>query len=174
MEQDQVAVEEPQTKDELLAEMKVATDAGDWRAVSKISSKIAKLVTSEEKAEKDAKLEKLVGVTADIKGRIDKVVGKLVADLPEDILEVMDGVWYSQDFESTETACKVSKGAVRKSGGGGGGKNFAVSTTELLKQHGSELMGETGKTYQEAYDEDTGGNSRYKVRVNLLKLAGIS
>ena len=174
MEESQVVVEEPQTKDELLAEMKVATDAGDWRAVSKISSKIAKLVATEEKAEKDLKLEKLVGVTADIKGKIAKVVTKFVADLPQEILEIMDGVWYSQDFESTETACKVTKGAVRKSGGGGGGKNFAITTAELLKQHGTDLMKDSNKSYQEAYDEDTGGNSRYKIRVKLLKLAGIS
>lgn len=163
------------TKDELLAEIKVAAEAGDWKAVSKVSSQIAKVVAGEEKAEKVEKEAALAGVTEDIKKALDKTVAKFIEAINPITLEAMDGVWYSQDFGEQLTTCRIVKGAVRKgSTGGGGGKKFSITTNDLLTKHGSELMGDTGKTFQEAYDEDTGGNSRYKVRMKLLKADGLS
>lgn len=164
-----------QSKDELLAEMKTATDSGDWKAVSKISAKIAKLVAGEEKAEKEAKQEALKGTTEDVKKVLDKAVAKFIEALDPATLEAMDGVWYSQDFGEALTTCRIVKGAVRKGGtGGGGGKKFNITTKELLDKHGTELMGDSGMTFQEAYDADTGGNARYKVRMKLIKAEGIS
>jgi len=170
----EVAPEKVQTKAELLAEMKVATDAGDWKAVSKISAKIAKVVATEEKAEKDAKLAVIATTTEIFKKAMDKTVATLIKDVDPELLKVMDGVWYVNDFGEKLTTCRLVKGAVRKAGGGGGGKKFSISTTELLSKHGSEMMGDSGKTFQEAYDADTGGNSRYKVRMKLLKADGLS
>lgn len=163
------------SKDELLAEMKKATDAGDWKAVSKISSKIAKAVATEEKSEREAKLKVLVDVESRIKGAITKVVDKITGELDRETLDLMDGVWYVNDFSEALTSCRLIKGAARKGGGGGGGggKKFSITTKELLDKHGSELMGDTGKTFQENYDLDTGGNARYKVRMKLLKLEGL-
>ncbi|MCW4050966.1 MAG: hypothetical protein NWE89_14650 [Candidatus Bathyarchaeota archaeon] len=160
------------TKKQLLAEMKTATDAGDWKAVSKISSEIAKAVAADEKAEKDAKLAVVSQLTNEVKGLFDTLVAQLNA---EHKLDACDGVWYSSDFGEKLTTCRLLKGAARKSGGGsGGGKKFSITTHELLAKHGSEMMGESGKTFLEAYDEDTGGNSRYKVRMKLLKAEGLS
>lgn len=164
------------TKDQLLAEMKVATDAGDWKAVSKISSEIAKTVASDEKAEKEAKQNALVAVTDVVKVALDKAVDKIIGTLTPDELEAMDGVWYSRDFGEQLTTCRLSKGAVRKAGGGGGGgKKFNITTNKLLEDHGSKMMGDSGKTFKKAYDDaGTDGNARYKVRMKLLKVAGLS
>lgn len=162
------------TQKELLAEMKVATDAGDWKGVSKISSQIAKVVKAEESAEKDAKEATLAEVTKSVKAAIDKVVNKIVesmAGTPE--LEAMDGVWYSWDFGETLVTCRVVKSAKRKSGGGGGGKKFNITTNELLEKHGDEEY-KDGESFKSAYESNTDGNSRYKIRMKLLKAEGLS
>lgn len=162
------------SKDELLAEMKEATDAGDWKKVSKISSKIAKAVASEEKGEREAAQKLLQDVTEVVKARIDKLVTKIVDELEPDVVKAMSGVWYVNDFGEKLTSCRLVKGAARKGGGGGGGKKFSITTKELLDKHGTEIMGDTGKSYQENYDADTNGNSRYKIRMKLLKAEGLS
>lgn len=162
------------SKDELLAEMQVAMDSGDFKAVSKISSKIAKAVVAEEKAEKDARLAVIAGVTETVKAKLDGAVAKIVDGLEKEILEAMDGVWYVNDFAESLTTCRLVKGAVRKGGGGGGGKKFSITTKDLLERHGAEQMGDSGQTFQEAYDSDTNGNARYKVRVKMLKAEGLS
>ena len=162
------------TKDELLAEMKTAMDTGDFKAVSKISSKIAKAQAVDEKAEKEAKQAVVAGVTEQVKTKLDGVIAKVVKDLDEDVLEAMDGVWYVNDFAESLTSCRLVKGAARKGGGGGGGKKFSITTKDLLEAHGAEQMGDSGQTFQEAYDADTNGNARYKVRMKLLKAHGLS
>ena len=165
---------EVKTKDQLLAELDKAMKSGEWKQISKISSEIAKVQAGAEKAAKDANQAALVGITEQIKGILDKAVAKFIDTVDGELLGVMDGVWYAQDFGENLTSCRVSKGAARKSGGGGGGTKFNVSTSELLSRHGSEMMGDSGKTFQQAYDEDTGGNARYKVRMKLLKAEGLS
>lgn len=162
------------SKDDLLAQMKEATDAGDWKAMSKISSKVAKIVATEDKAEKDVQLKILEDTTVHIKSTLDKVVNKIVDGLDKEVLDAMSGVWYVNDFGEALTTCRLVKGAARKGGGGGGGKKFSISTKELLDKHGAEQMGDSGMTFQEAYDSDTGGNARYKVRMKLLKAEGVS
>ena len=167
------------TQDKLLAEMRAAVDQGDFKAVSKISSEIAKLVAAEEKAEKDAKATLLITTTGDVKKTLDKAVSKIIETLDPAILAAMQGIWYANDFGEALTSCKLVKGAVRKAGGGGGGgKKFNITTNELLSQFGGEIMNkETGETYQQAHDSYTGegsGNKRYNVSIKLLKLAGIS
>ena len=148
--------DETKTKDQLLAELKTALDSGDFKAVAKVSREIDKLTVGEEKAEKEAKLAVVTDLTAKVKKVLDKALGTI--DFPPEA----DGVWYSNDFGEALTSCRLVKGAVRKAsgGGGGGGKKFSISTNELLQRHGSDEMGESGKTFQEAYDEDTAGNSR--------------
>ena len=166
-------------KEQLLAQMKEATDKNDWKAVSKISSQIAKVVVAEEKAVKDAQLAAVAGLTEDIKKIIDKAITKWVDGLPQEQVEALDGVWYGQEFGGV-TSCKVVKGAVRTSGGGGGGgKKFAISTNDLLAQHGDKVIetgDDQGKTFNEAYAalEKADGNGRYRIRMKLLKVAGLS
>jgi len=168
---------EVKTQDQLLADMRAALDTGDFKAVSKISSEIAKMVAATEKVEKDAKLAALVGTTKKVMGILDNAVKKLV-DSGE--LDEADGIWFAFDFgEKREyginPSCRLVKVARRTGGTGGGGKKFSISTNELLGKHGSEIMNkETGQTFQEAYDADTGGNARYAIRGKLLKLEGLS
>ena len=159
------------SKKQLLADMKQAMDSGDFKAVSKVSSAIAKIVADEDKAEKEAKLAAVVGLTEDVKARFDALVVELNKT---GTLDACDGVWYSNDFGEKLTTCRLLKGATRKAGGGGGGKKFNITTNDLLAKHGSEMMGDSGVTFQEAYDANTDGNSRYKVRMKLLKAEGLS
>lgn len=168
-------IDETKTKDQLLVDLKAALNTGDFKAVAKVSRDIDKIVQGEEKAEKEAKVAALVGITEDVRKALDKAADKFIEALDPATLEAMDGIWYARDFEEALTTCRITKGSAKKSGGsGGGGKKFTISTSELMQKHGSELMGDSGKTFQEAYDEDTGGNSRYKVRMKLLKAEGLS
>lgn len=159
---------------QLLSEMTEATNKGDWKAVSKISSEIAKLVAGQEKAERDAKLEAVIELTEKVKKTLDKAL-KPLYDSGE--LDVCDGVWYSWDFGNTEIATRLLKGTTRKGGNGGGGKKFSITTKELLEAHGTVVIDSgdnAGATYREVYEASTDGNSRYSVRMKLLKLHGLS
>ena len=162
-----------ETKDQLLIELKAALDSGDFKAVAKVCREIDKMVTGEEKVAKDAKLAAVVELTVEVKKAMDKVVQGFV---DKNKLDAADGVWYSYDFGDTLATCRLLKGAARTPGsGGGGGKKFSISTSELLKTHGSEMLGDTGKTFQQAYDElpTSDGQGRYNVRTKLLKKEGL-
>jgi len=161
--------EEVKTKDQLLAELRTAMDAGDMKTVSRIAKSIAEFDAVAAKAEKDAKLEALKGITIAVKEAIDKVVQKFY---DKGDLDVAEGVWYSQDFGENLTTCKLIK---RQSTGGGGGthagkgRNFA-STAELLKEHGEEAANDEGQTWNELYEAAKGdGNKVYQVRMRLAK-----
>jgi hypothetical protein len=164
------------SQDELIAEMKAATESGDWKAVSRLSSQIAKMVAAEEKAEKEEKLKAIAGLTEKVKGVLDKAVNRLVESGE---LDGCDGVWYSYDFGEKLTTCRLLKGQARKGGGGGGGgKKFNISTEELLNQYGDQIVkiGDVEQTFKEHWDSTpaTDGNARYKIRVKLLKVAKLT
>lgn len=167
----EAAAEEAKTKDQLLAEMKSAVDKGDWKGVAKISTAIAKTVAAEEKAELEAKQAAVGKLTDKVKAAFDAVAKKIV-DSGE--LDAADGIWYANDFGEKLTTCRLLKSQPKAKGtGGGGGKKVDITTTALLEKHGHLQMGDSGKTYQQAFDEDTGGNARYKIRMKLLKVAGL-
>ena len=164
---------EVKTKKQLLAEMKVAVDSGNFKAVSKISAEIAKLVATEEKAEREAKQAAAAELSIKVKAQIDAVVKKLI---DSKALDVCDGVWYSYDFGEKLSTCRLLKSQPKAKGSGGGaGKKFAISTAELLAKHGDEIANsETGETFKQAYEKDTSGNARYRVRMKLLKAEGLT
>ena len=166
---------EVKTKKQLLAEMKVAVDSGNFKAVSKISAEIAKLVAAEEKAEREAKQAAAAELSIKVKAQIDAVVKKLI---DSKALDVCDGVWYSYDFGEKLSTCRLLKSQPKAKGGGwrsGVGKRFAISTAELLAKHGDEIANsETGETFKQAYEKDTSGNARYRVRMKLLKAEGLT
>lgn len=165
--------DEVKTKDQLLADLQTAMDKGEWKTISQISSQISKLVKTEETAERDAKLTALKDTTSKVKKAIEKAI-KFYIDNND--LEVADGVWFVWDFEQGDLVeCRLVKSAPKaKGGGGGGGKKFDIKTSELLERFGGEQVGDTGKTYQEAYDSNTDGNARYNLRTKMLKLANMS
>lgn len=164
---------ETKSQKSLLEEMKAATQKNDWKSVSKISSEIAKLVATQEKLERDKKLEAVVGLTDKVKTAIDKVIVPMI-DAKE--LDVCDGVWYSRDFGSTEVTCKLIKGGRNQSGGGGAGKKFSITTKELLEKYGDEVLtsgDHQGKTFNQVFKDEEDGNLRYTMRVKLLKMDGL-
>jgi len=172
---DEQAIEVVKTQADLIAEMKQAVDSGDWKAVSRISSAIAKVVAAEEKAEKDAKLAAVVGLTEKVKAAFDKIVQKLT-ETGE--LDAADGVWYVNDFGETLTSCRLLKSAPKAKGTSGGtpGKKLNITTSELLAQVGESVIegGDlAGMSFKKAYESNTDGNFRYKLRTKMAKKAGL-
>ena len=199
------------TKDDLMAGMQVAVSASDWKAVSKISAEIAKMVATEEKAEKDVKLAVLAEATisvknifdiiitaiADAKPMSDKLAGNLtnaINKLASDkALDVADGVWFARDFGEGElTSCKLMKAAAKaKSTGATNGSYVSrpEKSADLLAQVGEHVMFAeatevtidkvnhtmpAGTTLNEAYKYSTNGGWRNRIRMALLKEAGLA
>ena len=165
----------PKTEQQLLDELGKAYAKKDFAEVRKIASELAKFQKETEKAEEAAKEAALVKMTAEVKAVLDKALAPLIASKR---LDKADGVWYANDFGEKLTSCRLSKGKATHKGGGGGGKKFDVSTDDLLKQFGGSPFKVEGKdtaqTIKAAYDSNTDGNFRYKIRTQLLKLAGKS
>jgi hypothetical protein len=170
---EEAKAEKPKTQKELMAELETALKEKDFKAVTKISSVIAKAEAEKEKSEKEAKQALLAELTVKVKSRFDVIAEELIASGE---LDLADGIWYSYDFGEKLSTCRLMKGQARARGGGGGGKKFNITTAELLTQHGDKPMGDTGKTFQQVWEETpaTDGNARYAIRVKLLKLAGMS
>lgn len=160
--------DEPKTAEQLMAELKAALDKGDLKKVGQLAKDMAKVQADTEKAEVEAKKAALSKVTDKVKKQLDKVVQGLI-EAKE--LDAADGVWYSNDFGEQLTTCRLLKSQPKaRASGGGAGKKFSITTTELLAKHGQEVMGDSGMTYQEAFDSNTDGNWRYSIRTKLLKL----
>lgn len=168
-----VAVEKPKTDKELMAELKAALDKGDFKAVAKISSEVAKREASKDKADREAKVAQLSAITGEVKSQFDALANKLVASKK---LDFADGIWYSFDFGEKLTTCRLLKSQPKARTGGGGGKKFAVTTADLLEKYGNQKPGNGDKTYNQLWADTpaTDGNARYAIRVKLLKVAGLS
>lgn len=189
---EQVEAQTP-TKDELLLQMNEAIAKGDFKAVTQLSRQITKVADVEDKAELVAKQDAVANVTETILNIFTGILGSITSAKPlsekragdivdainllatDKALDLADGVWFAWDFGENLKTCKLLKKAiVAHKAGGGAGKRFSVNTEELLGKYGSNLMGDTGKTYQEAWDESTEKNHRYQVRVKLIKLDSAS
>ncbi len=160
------------TEDQLMAELQKALDGKDYKTVAAISRKIDSAVKAKEKAELDVKRAALDAMIEEVKGAITKAVKGLV---DSGKLDAADGIWYSYDFGEQAPTVRLMKSAPRatRTGGGGGGKKFDVSTDEMLSRHGSEQY-KDGITFQQAYESSTDKNSRYAIRMKLLKLEGVA
>ena len=104
------------------------------------------------------------------------MVDSVVAEVPDNVIGLMDGVWFSFDFGESVAACRLTKTAPHKAvaNSSGGGKKYAIKTSELLTKHGDDISAADGKTYRQLYDATTDGNQRYNIRVKLLKLADVA
>jgi len=164
------------TEAELMAQMDKAMKTGDFKAVAKIASEIAKVQKAKEQAEVEAKQKALAGLTDKVKAAIEKAVKPLV-DAGE--LDQADGIWYTYDFGEKLIACRLMKSqpkARASTGGGGGGKKFDVATTpgsDLFEKFKGEAYKDTGMTVQQAWDADADKNKRYAIRQWLLKKGGV-
>lgn len=166
----------PPTEAELMASMDKAIKSGDYKAVAKVATEIAKVQKTKEQAEVEAKQKALAGLTEKVKAMIEKAVKPMV-DAGE--LDQADGIWYTYDFAEKLTACRLMKSqpkARTTTGGGGGGKKFDVATTpgsDLFEKFKGEAYKESGMTVQQAWDSDADKNKRYAIRQWLLKKGGV-
>jgi hypothetical protein len=157
--------------EQLKAQIQEALAKGDFKAIAKLSSEIAKAQRQAEEAEREAKQKALAELTQKVMKAIKKAIQPFIDD---GSLAQADGVWFAWDFGDTSESCRLVKSAPRKSGGGGGrGQRFDISSEELLAKYGDQIDEATGKTYKDLWAESTDGNHRYKVRCKLLKAAGL-
>jgi hypothetical protein len=159
------------TQEELMAKLQEALTAGDFKAVARISKEIAAAQAESEKAEKERTANERIALVESIR----KAFKVFLKDYKESIGSVYgDGLWcaWNPDNQENPLEVRITKKTARAGGGGGGGKKFAITTEELLTKQGSAEYKE-GVTCQEAFDSDTAGNSRYRVRVKMLKLEGL-
>lgn len=181
-------------KDQLFEALGTAYKAKDFKLMGKLSSLVAKAEQTEEKSKKDALLAELIAVTQNVSTAISGVIESLV-DTGQ--LEGAEGVWYAFDFGAIREvginpACRLIKSGRKTTGEGSGGKSSYVAnpakSADLLNQVGDEVMFAedttvtidkqeqvmpAGTTYRKAYDFSTNGGWRNRVRMALLKKAGI-
>lgn len=183
------------SKDQLFEALGKAYEAKDFKLMGKLSSLVAKAEAAEEKAKKEALLAELVWTTQETA----KVLVKAIKGLVESgKLDGAEGVWLAWDFGAVEEkginpACRLVKsGRKASSEGAGGGQSSYVAnpakSADLLAQVGDEIMFAedtavtidkveqvipAGTTYREAYNHSTNGGWRNRIRMALLKKAGI-
>ena len=162
------------TEDEMKAKVQSLMAAGDFNAAKALLTNLAKGQKDKDKAELEAKQAALKEVNEEVKLAIQKLVQGYVS---QGKLDKADHVKFYQNLtDSTkDVECSLFKSAqakARSGGGSGTGQKFAVRTTDLMAQYGDEPYKESGMSHSEAWEADSGGNSRYAVRMSLLKLGG--
>ena len=181
--------------EQLLEAIGGAYTAKDMKLMATLSKLYTKKESEAEKAKKDALLAELIAVTAETLASMTKTVDDMVE---AGRLEGAEGIWFAYDFgaireKGINPSCRLIKTS-RKSGGGGesSGKSSYVAnpakSADLLAQVGENVMFEAdttvtidkvektmpaGTTFKEAYDYSTNGGWRNRVRMALLKEAGI-
>lgn len=159
------------TPEQLMSELQVALTKGDFKAVAQISRKIDQTTKATEKAELEAKLAALKEISDEVAKAITDAITPYV---DSGQLDVADGIWFSYDFGEQAPTIRLTKTTAKapRVGGGGTGKKFDISTDDMLAKHGDKEY-KDGKTFKQAYDENTDKNWRYAIRTRLLKLEGI-
>lgn len=181
-------------KDQLLEAIGQAYADKDMKLMGQLSKLYTKAEASEAKAAKEELLAELVEITQVVRKAIETVIVKLVE--AGKIPEGAEGVWYAQDFGAIEEkginpACKLVKSGRKASDGSTGKSSYVANPTksaDLLAQVGENVMFaddtevtidkqaqvmSAGTTFKEAYDFSTNGGWRNRVRMALLKEAGI-
>jgi hypothetical protein len=167
---------QPQTEAELMASMDKAIKSGDYKAVAKVASEIAKVQKVQEATELKAKEAAMAGLQDKVKAAIEKAIKPMV-DAKE--LDKADGIWYVYDFGEKATSCQLMKKTAKAratTSGGGGGKKFDLDTkpgSDIFNQYASQPYKETGMTLQQAWDSNVDKNWRFGIRQFLLKKANI-
>ena len=183
------------SKDELLELIGQAYSKKDMKLMAQLSKLYTKAEAVEEKSKKDALLAELIAVTQKVGTGLAEFIDSMV-DSKE--LEGAEGVWFAYDFgaireKGINPSCKLIK-STRKAAGEGsstGTSSYVANpakSAELLEKVGGNVMfaEETlvtidkveqtipaGTTFKAAYDHSTNGGWRNRVRMALLKEAGI-
>lgn len=182
------------TMKDLLEAIGKAYAKKDMKLMGQLSKLYTKKEGEAEKTKKDALLAELVATTLTVKAKLTAIVDEMVDD---GILDGAEGVWFARDFGAVEEvginpACRLVKTGRKATGEGSGGKSSYVAnptkSADLLAQVGDHIMFKedtqvtidkqeevmpAGTTFKEAYDFSTNGGWRNRVRMALLKEAGI-
>jgi hypothetical protein len=178
------------TAEALLEAIGKAFAAKEMKLMGALSKLYTKKEGEAEKLKKDALVAELVAKTAQAKTQIDAFIQDMIDSKEYDGAE---GFWYAKDFGEVESTLKLTKSARKASvAGESSGKSSYVAnpakSADLLAQVGANVMFEedtevtidkvaqtisAGTTFKEAYDYSTNGGWRNRVRMALLKEAGI-
>lgn len=165
----------------LMDELEAAKLAGNWKLLAAKAKQLADWDAKLETLQHEAKQNKLADVRELFQIAIEAAVQLVQAKLDDDVLVLMDGIWYSNDFANTEVNCHIirKQASTRKQSSTGYGKKFAETTEQLLAKHGSELMDDSKLTYQQAYDAaklvditKSSSNASFGIRNKLTKKYG--
>ena len=117
----------------------------------------------------------LVSITTTVRKAVEKLIDDKVK---AGELDLADGLWITWDFEAVRevginpSVRLVKTAKTRKSSGTGGGQRFSIGWKDLLSKYGSEMYKDSGLTCMEKWNESAEKNSRYQVRMAMLKLDG--
>jgi len=181
--------------EELLQAIGDAYTTKDMKLMGQLSKLYTKAEATAEKAKKDALLAELIAVTQETLVSMTSTVDDMVE---AGKLDGAEGVWFAYDFGAIKErginpSCKLIKSSRRATGeGSGSGKSSYVAnpakSADLLAQVGDNVMFaedtsvtidkveqtmSAGTTFKEAYEHSTNGGWRNRVRMALLKEAGI-
>lgn len=200
VQEDKVVDYSTMSTSQLLEAIGDAYAAKDMKLMGQLSKLYTKKEGEEEKAKKDALLQELVKTTQETLADFTKLADKLVESGK---LDGAEGIWFALDFgaireKGINPSCRLVKATRKTTGGGGGGggggsgKSSYVSnpakSEDLLAQVGDNgyLNEDTvvtidkvehtlpaGTTYREAYEFSKNGGWRNRVRMALLKEAGV-
>ena len=181
--------------DALLDAIGQAYASKDMKLMGQLSKLYTKKEAEAEKSKKEALLAELIQVTQDTAKALTQAVDDMVE---AGKLEGAEGIWFAYDFgaireKGINPSCRLVKGQRSTGeGGGGSGKSSYVAnpakSADLLAQVGENVMFAedtsvtidkveqtmaAGTTFKGAYDFSTNGGWRNRVRMALLKEAGI-
>ena len=166
----------------------------DMKLMGQLSKLYTKKEGEAEKSKKEALLAELIAVTQEVSKTVTRVIDEMVE---AKVLEGAEGIWFAYDFgaireKGINPSCRLVKGKRTSEGGGGSGKSSYIAnpakSADLLAQVGENVMFaedtsvtidkveqimSAGTTFKEAYDFSTNGGWRNRVRMALLKEAGI-
>lgn len=171
------------------------------KQIAGLEAEKEKLEDEKKKAEREAKLAGLATATKNVAIAFNATVnGKAVQDAIKALGDVCEGVWFALDFgqpqevgiNPTVRLVKITKGAKGGAAKTGNGSGSYISrpekTADLLAQVGDNVMFKAdtavtidkkevtikaGTTFKEAHDFSDNGGWRNRVRMALLKEAGL-
>ena len=161
----------------LQAQLQAAAGKGDWKQVIEIGSQLKRAQSEADKARAEANKGKVIELSIKVKGELIKVAKRfeeaIVALVGEDKARVKFEYDFSNELDSTIAITK-STGGSKRVAGSGSPQRYEKSTNDLLSAFGGQQFlknGQpSGQTLKEAYDSNTDGNWRFKVRQQLIKL----
>lgn len=162
------------TEAELEANISKAMADKDLKLVISLARDLDKLTKANASAKQDEKLKALISITNTVRKAVEKLIDDKVK---AGELDLADGLWVSWDFQEVRDqginpSVRLIRTAKTRKSGGGGGRRFDTGWKELLERHGGSPYKDSGQTCQQKWDESSEKNSRYQVRMAMLKLDG--